>query len=137
MFREQFGKNLDKWIFQRLSKYNTLAQVRRMRLYCMLTSYAKSFIHSDCQYIFSQRKNIWQNHKSKTMCFNYNTKIVKITKVALLPFFWDCISFKLHCSQPIWIEKFFHVLYILLKFKTTAVHNKQLVKIWVGFLCSW
>ena len=41
--------------------------------------------------IFSERKSISQNDKSKTMYFNY--KIVKISKIALYFLFWHCISF--------------------------------------------
>ena len=60
---------------------------------------------------FSPRKIICQNDRSKTKFLI--TKTVKISKIALHFLFWHCISFKLHYSQPIRIDKCFHVYHYI------------------------
>ena len=98
-----------------------------------LASREKKFIHFWLS-IFSQRKNIYQNDRSRTMCFNY--KNFEISKIALYFLFWHCISLKLHCSQPIRIEKLFSCIlyskYTVIIFVIEVYVDCQILKFWIS-----
>ena len=61
---------------------------------------------SDCQYFHNEKTFVRTTEVKQRVLI---TKIVKISKIALYFLFWHCVSLKLYCSQPIRINKFFHV----------------------------
>ena len=62
---------------------------------------------SDCQYFHNEKTFVRTTEVKQCVLI---TKIVQITKIALYFLFWNCISLKLHCSQPIRIDNY-HVYY--------------------------